>query len=222
MAAVRVTLALAGATTVSALLVAVPLAWWLAHTTVWWRDAIAALIALPLVLPPTVLGFYMLTLLGPDGPLAPLLALSERTSFAFSFDGLVIASTVSSLPFAVHPLRNAFAATGRGPLEAAATLGAGPWDAFFRVAMPLALPGVITAAVLTFAHTMGEFGVVLMIGGSLSGETKVLSILIYESVETLQFARVHALSLAMVVFAFAVIALTMWSQSAMTARSRRA
>jgi molybdate transport system permease protein len=202
---VRLTLILAAVTTVLLLVVSTPIAWWLARSTARWKEAVAAVVALPLVLPPTVLGFYLLILLGPDGPGGWLGGLVGLRSLAFTFTGLVIGSVVYSLPFVVQPIRNAFEAMGDRPLEVAATLGAGPWDAFWTVAIPLARRGFLTGAVLGFAHTMGEFGVILMIGGNIPGETRVLSIAIYDYVETLRWTEAHLLSGGMVVFAFAVI-----------------
>jgi molybdate transport system permease protein len=202
---VWLTLKLAGVTTAILLAVATPLAWWLARCRAWWSEAVGALVALPIVLPPTVLGFYLLLALGPESPLmAPLQAIGIRT-LAFTFEGLVIGSVVYSLPFAVQPLRNAFQAIGERPLEAAATLGARPLDAFLSVAVPLARPGFVVAAVLSFAHTIGEFGVVLMIGGGVPGETEVLSIEIYRLVEALEWGRAHLIAGGLLAFAFAVL-----------------
>jgi molybdate transport system permease protein len=202
---VWLTLRLAGVTTVILLLVATPLAWWLARSRAWGSEIVGALVALPIVLPPTVLGFYLLIALGPHSVLmAPLQAVGIRT-LAFTFEGLVIGSVIYSLPFAVQPLRNAFHAVGERPLEAAATLGAAPLDAFFSVAAPLARPGFVVAAVLAFAHTIGEFGVVLMIGGGVPGETQVLSIEIYRLVEALEWEKAHLLAGGLLVFAFAVV-----------------
>ncbi|MFZ2209877.1 MAG: molybdate ABC transporter permease subunit [Porticoccaceae bacterium] len=189
------------------LLVGTPLAWWLAHTRTRAKPLIEALTALPLVLPPTVIGFYLLVLFAPAGVLGgPWLQLTGQT-LTFSFSGLVLASMIYSLPFVVQPLQGAFEAVGRAPLEAAAVLGARPLDAFFSVASPLALRGYITAIVLGFAHTLGEFGVVLMVGGNIPGRTRVISIAIYEQVETLQFAQAHLLSGGLLVFSFVVLAL---------------
>ncbi len=202
---IRLTLMLAATTTVVLLFVATPVAWWLARSPARWKEAVAAVVALPLVLPPTVLGFYLLMLLGPDGPGGWIAGLGGARSLAFTFTGLVIGSVVYSLPFVVQPIRNAFEAMGERPLEAAATLRAGPWDAFWTVAVPLARRGFLTGAVLGFAHTMGEFGVILMIGGNIPGETRVLSVAIYDYVETLRWAEAHLLAGGMVVFAFAVI-----------------
>lgn len=205
---VRVTLLLATITTIILLIISTPIAWWLARSRTAWKEAVAAIVALPLVLPPTVLGFYLLIALGPNGPGGLIASLFGGRSLAFTFEGLVIGSVVYSLPFVVQPLRNAFEAFGDKPLEAAATLRASPWDAFWSVAMPLARPGFITGAVLGFAHTVGEFGVVLMIGGAIPGETKVISIAIFEYVENLQWAEAYALTAAMLAFSFAVILTT--------------
>jgi molybdate transport system permease protein len=205
LSAIRLTLALAGIVTVLLLLVATPLAWWLAHTRSRVRTAVAAVVALPLVLPPTVLGFYLLVVLGPDGPLGRLLAALGLGPLPFTFGGLVLASVLYSLPFAVQPLQNAFEAIGPRPLEVAATLRAGPWDRFWHVAVPLARPGFLTAAVLGFAHTIGEFGVVLMIGGNIPDKTRVVSVQIYDHVEALEYAQAHWLAGGMLVFSFAAL-----------------
>ena len=203
--AVRLTLELAATTTVVLLLVGTPIAWWLARSPARWKEAVAAVVALPLVLPPTVLGFYLLIVLGPNGPGGWIAGLFGGRSLAFTFEGLVIGSVFYSMPFVVQPIRNAFEAFGERPLEVAATLRASPWDAFWSVAVPLARPGFMTGAVLGFAHTVGEFGVVLMIGGSIPGETKVLSVAIFDYVETLQWTQAHVLAGGMLVFAFVVI-----------------
>jgi molybdate transport system permease protein len=207
--AVRLTLTLAAVVTALLLIVGTPIAWWLARTRRWWREPIAAVVSLPLVLPPTVLGFYLLIALGPNGPGGAIAGLWDARTLAFSFEGLVIGSVIYSLPFMIQPLRNAFEAIGEEPLEAAHSLGASPWQTFVRVAIPLARNGYITGAVLTFAHTVGEFGVVLMIGGNIPGETRVLSVQIYNYVERGDWMQAHILALGMVVFAFAVIAMTM-------------
>ncbi|HEY9568587.1 MAG TPA: molybdate ABC transporter permease subunit [Thalassobaculum sp.] len=202
---VRLTLELAALTTVLLRLLGTPLAWWLARSPARWKEAVAALVAMPLVLPPTVLGFYLLVALGPHGPGGWVASLYGARSLAFTFEGLVIGSVLYSMPFVVQPIRNAFEAFGERPLEVAATLRASPWDAFWTVAVPLARPGFMTGAVLGFAHTVGEFGVILMIGGNIPGETKVLSVAIYDYVETLQWTQAHILAGGMVTFAFAVI-----------------
>ncbi len=205
MTAVWLTVKLAAVTVVLLLLVGAPLAWWLAFTRSRWKPVAEALTALPLVLPPTVLGFYLLILLGPaQAPGSWWVSLTGST-LTFSFTGLVIASMVYSLPFVVQPLAQAFAAVGRGPLEEAASLGAGPVDRFFTVAVPMSLRGLITAIVLGFAHTLGEFGVILMVGGNIPGKTKVISISIYESVETLNYTQAHILSAGLLVFSFLVL-----------------
>lgn len=204
-AIVALTLRLAGVTTLILLPLATPLAWWLARSRGSWAQVAGALVALPIVLPPTVLGFYLLIALGPESPLmAPLQVLGVRT-LAFTFEGLVIGSLIYSLPFAVQPLRNAFLAVGEDNLDAAATLGASRWQTFVRVALPLSVPGYVVAAILTFAHTIGEFGVVLMIGGAIPGETAVLSTEIYRAVEGLEWSRAHAMAGLLLVFGFAVV-----------------
>ncbi len=202
---IRLTLELATITTIALLVIGTPIAWWLARSTVRWKEVIAAIVALPLVLPPTVLGFYLLIALGPDGPGGWIAGLFGGRSLAFTFEGLVIGSVFYSMPFVVQPIRNAFEAIGERPLEVAATLRASPWDTFWSVAVPLARPGFLTGAVLGFAHTVGEFGVILMIGGNIPGETKVLSVTIYDYVETLQWAEAHILAGGMLAFAFIVI-----------------
>jgi molybdate transport system permease protein len=206
---VLLSLKLAALTTVLLLVLATPLAWWLARAKGWWSEAVAAITALPIVLPPTVLGFYLLIALGPQSPLMALLAPFGVRTLSFTFAGLVIGSMIYSLPFAVQPIRSAFAAIGDRPLEAAATLRASPWDAFFSVALPLARPGLLTAAILVFAHTIGEFGVVLMIGGGIPGKTKVVSIEIYQLVEALEWGKAHLLAAGLVAFAFAVMLFTL-------------
>ncbi len=196
---------LAGVVTVLLLLLGTPLAWWLARTRSWWRVPIGAVVALPLVLPPSVLGFYMLVVMGPGGALGWLTEVLGVAPLPFSFAGLVVASLVYSLPFMVQPLQAAFAAVGERPLEVAATLRASPLDAFLTVAVPLAAPGFLTASILTFAHTVGEFGVVLMIGGNLPGVTRVASVQIYDHVEALEYADAHRLAAVMLVFSFLVL-----------------
>jgi molybdate transport system permease protein len=199
------TLKLAGITTVLLLVLATPLAWWLARHKSWWKEIIGAAAALPIILPPSVLGFYLLISLAPSSPLmTPLHVFGVRT-LAFTFQGLVIGSMVYSLPFAVQPLRNAFEAMGERPMEVAATLRAGPFDAFVHVALPMARRGFVTAAILVFAHTIGEFGVVLMIGGGIPGKTEVMSTRIYQLVESLQFGEAHKLAAGLLVFSFAVL-----------------
>ena len=196
---------LASLTTLILIVLATPIAWWLSRSQVWYKQVISAVVALPLVLPPTVLGFYLLLLLGPNGPVGQLTQSLGLGLLPFTFEGLLVASVFYSLPFAVQPLQNAFEAIGQRPLEVAATLRASHWDRFMTVIIPLARPGFLTAAVLSFAHTIGEFGVVLMIGGNIPGETKVLSVAIYDHVETLEYAQAHILSAGMIGFAFVVL-----------------
>lgn len=202
---IRLTLTLAAIATVTLLIVGTPVAWWLARSKAKWKEAVATVVALPLVLPPTVLGFYLLILLGPNGPGGALAGLWGARTLAFTFEALILGSVLYSMPFVVQPIRNAFEAFGDRPLEVAATLRASRWDTFWSVAVPLARPGFMTGAVLGFAHTVGEFGVVLMIGGNIPGETKVLSIAIYDYVETLRWAQAHVLAGGMLIFAFIVI-----------------
>jgi molybdate transport system permease protein len=204
-AAIRLTLKLASVTTVLLLALCTPLAWWLAHTRSRWRGPIGTVVALPLVLPPTVIGFYLLVTMGPNGPVGQLTQALGLGTLPFTFAGLVIGSLVYSLPFTVQPLQRAFESLGTRPMEAAASLGAGPLDRFFTVALPLARPGFITAAVLTFAHTVGEFGVVLMLGGNIPGVTRVVSVQIYDHVEAMEYAHAHWLAGGMVVFSFLVL-----------------
>ncbi|MGF1563485.1 MAG: molybdate ABC transporter permease subunit [Geminicoccaceae bacterium] len=199
------TFQLATLTTALLLIVGTPIGWWLAHSEARWKNVVAAIVALPLVLPPTVLGFYLLLLLGANGPGGWVGGWFGLRSLAFTFEGLVIGSLIYSLPFVVQPIRNAFEAMGNRPLEVAATLRASPLDAFFTVALPLARPGLLTGAVLGFAHTLGEFGVVLMIGGNIPGETRVLSIAIYDYVETLQWGKAHALAAGLMLFSFLAV-----------------
>ena len=203
--AIALTLKLASVTTVLLLVLCTPLAWWLAHTPSRWRAPVGAVVALPLVLPPTVIGFYLLVFMGPHGPLGQFMDVFGWPRLPFTFTGLVIGSLVYSLPFAVQPLQRAFEALGRRPLEVAATLGAGRWDCFFNVVLPLARPGFMTAAVLCFAHTVGEFGVVLMLGGNIPGVTRVVSVQIYDHVEALEYAQAHWLAGGMVLFSFLVL-----------------
>ncbi|WP_447759980.1 molybdate ABC transporter permease subunit [Pseudomonas moraviensis] len=204
-AAIWLTLKLASLTTVILLVIGTPIALWLSRTSSWLRGPIGAIVALPLVLPPTVIGFYLLLALGPHGFLGQLTQWLGLGTLTFSFTGLVIGSAIYSLPFVVQPLQNAFSAIGTRPLEVAATLRANPWDTFFSVILPLARPGFITAAILGFAHTVGEFGVVLMIGGNIPDKTRVVSVQIYDHVEALEYAQAHWLSGAMLVFSFLVL-----------------
>ncbi len=206
---IRLTIELAFVTTILLLVIGTPLAWWLARSKARWKEAVATVVAMPLVLPPTVLGFYLLLLLGPNGPGGVIAGLYGARTLAFTFSGLVIGSVLYSMPFVVQPIRNAFEAFGDRPLEVAATLRASPWDTFWSVAVPLARPGFMSGAILGFAHTIGEFGVILMIGGNIPGQTKVLSVAIYDYVETQQWTQAHILSAGMVVFSFAVILATM-------------
>ncbi len=199
------TIELAAVTTLLLLVLGTPLAWWLARSRSGWKEIVGALTALPLVLPPTVIGFYVLIALGPQSPMMILLHPFGVRTLAFTFTGLVIGSLFYSLPFAVQPLRTAFESIGSRPFEIAATMGAGPFDRFVHVALPLARRGFLSAAILTFAHTVGEFGVVLMIGGAIPGKTEVLSTRIYQLVESLQFEEAHALAGGMVAFAFAAL-----------------
>jgi molybdate transport system permease protein len=205
LAALWLTLKLAALSTLILLALGTPLAWWLARSRWRFRFLLEALVALPLVLPPTVLGFYLLIMLGPHGPVGSLAQRLGGQHLAFTFAGLVVGSVIYSLPFVVQPLQNAFAGVGRRPLEVAATLRAAPLDRFLTVALPLARPGYLTAAVLGFAHTLGEFGVVLMIGGSIPGETRVLSIAIYEQVEALQYGQAHLLSAGLLLLSFLLL-----------------
>ncbi|MDN6319261.1 MAG: molybdate ABC transporter permease subunit [Marinobacter sp.] len=202
---VWLTLKLAGFTTAVLLVVGTPIAWWLARSHHWARQPIAAIVALPLVLPPTVLGFYLLILMGPKGVVGQFTEQLGLGLLPFTFEGLVIASVIYSLPFTVQPLQNAFGSINQQFLEVASTLRASPRDRFFSIVLPLARPGFLTAGVLTFAHTIGEFGVVLMIGGNIPGETKVLSVAIYDHVESLEYTQAHWLAAGMVVFSFVVL-----------------
>jgi molybdate transport system permease protein len=207
LSAIWLTIKLATVVTLILLLVGTPLAWWLARTHCWWRGAVGAVVALPIVLPPTVIGFYLLVAMGPHGPLGQLTQSLGLGVLPFTFAGLVIASVIYSLPFVVQPLQNAFEAIPERVLETAATLRASALDRFFSVALPLAKPGLLTASVLGFAHTVGEFGVVLMIGGNIPDQTRVVSVQIYDHVEAMEYMQAHWLSAAMVVFSFAVLML---------------
>lgn len=203
--ALIITLKLAGITTLLLLLVGTPIAWWLARTQWRFKFLLEAIIALPLVLPPTVLGFYLLVALGPNGPIGGLMQSLGGQSLAFTFSGLIIGSMIYSMPFVIQPLQSAFSAIGNRPLEVAATLRASPLDRFFTIAIPLARPGFLTASVLGFAHTVGEFGVVLMIGGNIPGETQVLSIAIYDHVEILEYTQAHWLSVGLLLLSFIML-----------------
>ncbi len=212
--AIWLTVRLASVVTAILLVIGTPIAWWLARSRVWWKGPIAALVALPLVLPPSVLGFYLLLAMGPNGPVGFITKSLGIGNLPFSFWGLVIASVVYSLPFMVQPLQAAFETVGDRPLEVAATLRASPLDAFFTVAVPLILPGFLTACILTFAHTVGEFGVVLMIGGNIPDVTRVASIQIYNHVEALEYSQAHHLAAMMLVFSFLVLlVLYIWRPS---------
>lgn len=202
---IQLSLLLAIATTLLLLIIGTPLAWWLARSKARWKEAVAAIVAIPLVLPPTVLGFYLLVALGPNGPGGIIASLWGERTLAFSFPGLIVGSVLYSMPFVVQPIRNAFEAMGDRPMEVAATLRATPWQAFWRVAVPLASPGFLTGSILGFAHTIGEFGVVLMIGGNIPDKTRVLSVTIYDYVESGQWGMAHILAAGMVFFAFFVI-----------------
>jgi molybdate transport system permease protein len=206
-AAISLSLQLATVTTLILLLSGTPLAWWLARTRSRLKGAVAAIVALPLVLPPTVLGFYMLVAMGPNGPIGGLTQSIGLGTLPFTFSGLVLGSVCYSMPFVVQPLQNAFASIGERPLEMAATLRAGPWDRFLHVVLPLARPGFLSASVLGFAHTLGEFGVVLMIGGNIPGQTRVVSVQIYDHVEALDYGQAHWLAGVMVLFSFLVLLL---------------
>lgn len=203
--AILLTLKLATVVTGLLLLLGTPLAWWLARTRSWWKGPVGAVVALPIVLPPTVIGFYLLITLGPNGPVGRLTEALGLGLLPFTFPGLVLASVFYSLPFVVQPLQQAFEALGERPLEVAATLRASPWDTFFSVVLPLAGPGFVTATVLGFAHTVGEFGVVLMIGGNIPDKTRVVSVQIYDHVEALEYAEAHWLAGGMLLFSFLVL-----------------
>ena len=205
LSAIWLTVKLATLVTLILLMIGTPIAWWLARTGSCWKGPVGAIVGLPMVLPPAVLGFYLLVLMGPNGPVGALTQSLGLGLLPFTFAGLVVASVIYSLPFVVQPIRNAFEAIGERPLEVAATLGSRPLDAFFTVAIPLARPGLITAAILGFAHTVGEFGVVLMIGGNIPGRTQVVSMAIYNRVEAMEYANAHVLAGILLVFAFVVL-----------------
>lgn len=205
--AIFLTLRLATLVTLILLVIATPVAWWLTTTKSKLKPVISAIVALPLVLPPTVIGFYLLIAMGPSGPVGEFTQSIGLGTLPFTFTGLVIASVIYSFPFVVQPIQNSLEALGKRPLEVAATLGASRLDAFFTVILPLAKPGFITASILGFAHTVGEFGVILMIGGNIPGETQVISVLIYEHVESLEYAQAHSLSAGMIIFSFIVLLL---------------
>lgn len=205
LAAIRLTLELASLTTLLLLLIGTPIAWWLAHTRSRFKGPVGAVVALPLVLPPTVLGFYLLVTMGPNGPVGQLTQSLGLGTLPFTFAGLVVGSVLYSMPFVVQPLQNAFEAMGERPLEVAATLRASPWDRFFTVVVPLARPGFVTASILGFAHTVGEFGVVLMIGGNIPEKTRTVSVQIFDHVEAMEYAQAHWLAGGMVVFSFFVL-----------------
>ncbi len=205
LSAIWLTVKLATLVTLIQLMIGTPIAWWLARTGSRWKGPVGAIVGLPMVLPPAVLGFYLLVLMGPDGPVGALTQSLGLGLLPFTFAGLVVASVIHSLPFVVQPIRNAFEAIGDRPLEVAATLGSRPLDAFFTVAIPLAKPGLLTAAILGFAHTVGEFGVVLMIGGNIPGKTQVVSMAIYNRVEAMEYANAHVLAGILLIFAFGVL-----------------
>jgi molybdate transport system permease protein len=213
--AIGLTVRLASIVTLILLLLGTPVAWWLARTKSWWKGPVGAVVALPLVLPPSVLGFYLLLAMGPSGPLGYLTQSLGLGLLPFSFWGLVVASVLYSMPFMVQPLQTAFEAIGDRPLEVAASLRASPLDAFFTVVVPLTLPGFLTACILAFAHTVGEFGVVLMIGGNLPGVTRVASVQIYDHVEALEYVQAHRLAAVMLIFSFLVLlTLYLWRPGA--------
>lgn len=205
--AIFLTLRLATLVTLILLVIATPVAWWLTTTKSKLKPVISAIVALPLVLPPTVIGFYLLITMGPNGAVGQFTQSLGLGTFPFTFTGLVIASVIYSFPFVVQPIQNSLEALGKRPLEVAATLKASRLDTFFNVILPLAKPGFITAAILGFAHTVGEFGVILMIGGNIPGETQVISVLIYEHVESLEYAQAHSLSAGMIIFSFIILLL---------------
>ncbi len=210
--AIWLTLKLATTVTILLLIIGTPIAWWLARTQSWLKGPVAAIVALPLVLPPTVLGFYLLIAMGPNGFIGELTQSLGLGTLPFTFWGLVFASIIYSMPFVVQPLQNAMEALGERPLEVAATLRAGPIDRFFTIILPLAKPGFITASILGFAHTVGEFGVILMIGGNIPDETRVVSVQVYDHVESLEYAQAHSLSALLLIFSFVVLLALYWSQ----------
>jgi molybdate transport system permease protein len=218
--AIRLTVELATLTTVLLLLIGTPIAWWLARTNSRWKGPIAAIVALPLVLPPTVLGFYLLVTMGPHGPIGQLTSWLGLGVLPFTFPGLVVASVIYSMPFVVQPVQNAFEAIGDRPLEVAATLRANPLDAFFSIAVPIARRGFITAAILGFAHTVGEFGVVLMMGGNIEGVTRVVSVSIFDHVEASEYAPAHWLAGGMILFSFLVVFALNWIGATPREKSR--
>lgn len=217
--AIWLTLRLASTVTVLLLIIGTPIAWWLAKTQSWLKGPIAAIVALPLVLPPTVLGFYLLIAMGPNGFIGEFTQSLGLGTLPFTFWGLVVASIIYSMPFVIQPLQNAMEAIGQRPLEVAATLRAGPIDRFFSIVLPLAKPGFITASILGFAHTVGEFGVILMIGGNIPDETRVVSVQVYDHVESLEYAQAHSLSALLVIFSFVVLLALYWSQRKSTTAS---
>lgn len=205
LSAIWLTIKLATVVTLILLLIGAPIAWWMARTRRWWKGPVGAIVALPIILPPTVIGFYLLIAMGPNGPLGQLMQSIGLGLLPFTFAGLVVASVLYSLPFVVQPLQNAFEAVPERVLESAATLRASALDTFFSVVLPLSKPGILTATVLGFAHTVGEFGVILMIGGNIPDQTRVVSVQIYDHVEAMQYAQAHWLSAAIVIFAFVAL-----------------
>ena len=220
-AAIWLTLQLATLTTAILLLIGTPIAWWLARSRSWLKGPVGAVVALPLVLPPTVIGFYLLVSMGPNGVIGQFTQSLGLGILPFSFAGLVVGSVFYSMPFVVQPLQNAFEAIGERPLEVAATLRAGPWDTFFSVVLPLARPGLVSAAILGFAHTIGEFGVVLMIGGNIPEKTRVVSVQIFDHVEAMEYAQAHWLAGGMLLFSFLILLLLRGSGQLQTAGSGR-
>jgi molybdate transport system permease protein len=217
--AIWLTFRLASTVTILLLIIGTPIAWWLASTQSWLKGPIATIIALPLVLPPTVLGFYLLITMGPNGFIGELTQSLGLGTLPFTFWGLVVASIIYSMPFVIQPLQNAMEAIGKRPLEVAATLRAGPIDRFFTIVLPLAKPGFITASILGFAHTVGEFGVILMIGGNIPDETRVVSVLVYDHVESLEYEHAHTLSALLVIFSFVILLALYGSQRKSSAQS---